>query len=242
MPPGSGIMADRLVGGNVAIAHGLAISKTVAPVVQHVPCRWSESDIMRMALHIVSHRDNGWLAIDDPVPSGATILGKGLGGESIAAQLADRDGRTPWMARPGYVERGSDSYRAYYARIGAGEWDLSYTVRLNNDQGRDEEPDRLDSARTGAIRASQDRALAVMQACGGTQSFNAVNTSAPAGPPDAHVHDPESAVDADGLQGVRRGQAPASLGLLRPRGRHNGEAVQVHPAAAWPDQLPDQPL
>jgi uncharacterized protein YfaS (alpha-2-macroglobulin family) len=115
-----------------AIAHGLAISKTVVPVEQRVPGRWSEGDIMRVTLHIVSHGDNGWLAIDDPIPSGATILGKGLGGESIAAQLADRDARAPWMARPTYVERGNDSYRAYYARVGAGEWDLSYTVRLNN--------------------------------------------------------------------------------------------------------------
>jgi hypothetical protein len=115
-----------------AIAHGLAISKTVAPVEQRVPGRWSEGDMMRVTLHIVSHGDNGWLAIDDPIPSGATILGKGLGGESIAAQLADLNARVPWMARPSYIERGSDSYRAYYARIVAGEWDLSYTVRLNN--------------------------------------------------------------------------------------------------------------
>jgi uncharacterized protein YfaS (alpha-2-macroglobulin family) len=115
-----------------AIAHGLAISKTVAPVAQRVPGRWSEGDIMRVTLHIVSHGDNGWLAIDDPIPSGATILGKGLGGESIAAQQADLHGRTPWTARPSYVERGSDSYRAFYARVGAGEWDLSYTMRLNN--------------------------------------------------------------------------------------------------------------
>jgi hypothetical protein len=115
-----------------AIAHGLAIGKTVAPVAQRVPGRWSEGDIMRVTLHIVSHGDNGWLAIDDPIPSGATILGKGLGGESIAAQLADRDVGMNWMAWPSYVERGSDSYRAYYARVAAGEWDLSYTVRLNN--------------------------------------------------------------------------------------------------------------
>jgi uncharacterized protein YfaS (alpha-2-macroglobulin family) len=115
-----------------AIAHGLAVSKTVAPVQQRVPGRWSEGDVMRVALHIVSHGDNGWLAIDDPIPSGATILGKGLGGESLTAQLQDIAAGAPWTARPTYVERGSDSYRAYYARVTAGEWDLSYTVRLNN--------------------------------------------------------------------------------------------------------------
>jgi uncharacterized protein YfaS (alpha-2-macroglobulin family) len=115
-----------------AIAHGLAVSKTIATVQQRVPGRWSEGDVMRVTLHIVSHGDNGWLAIDDPIPSGATILGKGLGGESITAQLKDVAARVPWTARPSYVERGNDSYRAYYARVAAGEWDLSYTVRLNN--------------------------------------------------------------------------------------------------------------
>jgi len=114
------------------IAHGLAISKTIAPVQQRVPGRWSEGDVMRVTLHIVSHGDNGWLAIDDPIPSGATILGKGLGGESITAQLKEVAAGVPWTARPSYVERGSDSYRAYYARVAAGEWDLVYTVRLNN--------------------------------------------------------------------------------------------------------------
>jgi alpha-2-macroglobulin len=114
------------------VSHGLAVSKTVAPVQQRVPGRWSEGDVMRVTLHIVSHGDNGWLAVDDPIPSGATILGKGLGGESVTAQLADVAARVPWMGRPTYVERGSDSYRAYYARVAAGEWDVSYTVRLNN--------------------------------------------------------------------------------------------------------------
>jgi hypothetical protein len=97
-----------------------------------VPGRWSEGDVMRVTLHIVSHGDNGWLVVDDPIPSGATILGKGLGGESLTAQLKDVAAGVPWMARPTYVERGSDSYRAYYARVAAGEWDLNYTMRLNN--------------------------------------------------------------------------------------------------------------
>ena len=130
--PWATVLVKAATRAEQAIAHGLAIGKTIAPVAQRVPGRWSEGDIMRVTLHIVSHGDNGWLAINDPIPSGATILGKGLGGESIAAQLAEQQRRTPWMARPSFVERGSDRYRAYYARVGAGEWDLSYTVRLNN--------------------------------------------------------------------------------------------------------------
>jgi len=84
-------LVDVQVNGhwNTTVANAWAV---VAPVAQRVPGRWSEDDIMRVTLHILSHGDNCWLAIDDPIPSGATILDKGLGDESIAAQLADRDG------------------------------------------------------------------------------------------------------------------------------------------------------
>jgi uncharacterized protein YfaS (alpha-2-macroglobulin family) len=130
--PWATVQVKAAILGEQAVAHGVAVSKTVAPVEQQVPGRWSEGDVMRVTLHIVSHGDNGWLVIDDPIPSGATILGKGLGGESVLAQQAAFTPRDSWRSRPSYIERGSDSYRAYYARISAGEWNLSYTVRLNN--------------------------------------------------------------------------------------------------------------
>jgi uncharacterized protein YfaS (alpha-2-macroglobulin family) len=130
--PWATVQVKAAILGEQAVAHGMAVSKTVAPVEQQVPGRWSEGDVMRVTLHIVSHGDNGWLVIDDPIPSGAAILGKGLGGESVQAQQAAVIPRDLWWSRPSYIERGSDSYRAYYARISAGEWNLSYTVRLNN--------------------------------------------------------------------------------------------------------------
>jgi DNA-binding transcriptional MerR regulator len=130
--PWATVQVKAALRGEQAVAHGLAIGKTVTPVEQHVPGRWSEDDVMRVTLHIVSHGDNGWLVIDDPIPSGASILNKGLGGESVQAQQAAFTPRDPWWSQPSYIERGSDSYRAYYARISAGEWNLSYTVRLNN--------------------------------------------------------------------------------------------------------------
>jgi uncharacterized protein YfaS (alpha-2-macroglobulin family) len=130
--PWATVQVEAAMNGKEAIAHGLAVSKTITPVQQRVSGRWSEGDVMQVSLHITSHGDNGWLAISDPIPSGATILGKGLGGESALAQKAGEEAKASWWSRPSYIERGSDSYRAYYERVRAGDWTHTYTVRLNN--------------------------------------------------------------------------------------------------------------
>jgi hypothetical protein len=44
---------------------------------------------------------------------------------------------------------------------------------------------------------------------------------------EAHVHDSEPVLGADGLQRIRRRRTDAPLGVLWPRGRRDGRAVQV---------------
>jgi arsenic resistance protein ArsH len=51
----------------------------------------------------------------------------------------------------------------------------------------------------GAMRPTQGRTLAVMQVCGGSQSFNVVNTLRLLGPLDADVDDPEPVVGGEGV-------------------------------------------
>ena len=116
-----------------AVAHGIAVKRTVSPVQQKVAGHWSEGDVMKVTLEFTSGADFSWMAVTDPIPSGATILGKGLGGESLLAQQAAAGaGRTAWWDRPSYEERGDDSYRAYYQRVAARTWTTSYVLRLNN--------------------------------------------------------------------------------------------------------------
>ena len=55
----------------------------------------------------------------------------------------------------------------------------------------------------GAVRPTQGKTLAVMQVSGGSQSFNAVNQNARAGPMDAHVGRSQSVVGGQGLPRVR---------------------------------------
>jgi len=67
--------------------------------------------------------------VDDPIPSGAAILGSGLGRDS--SLLASGEKREGW-AWPAFVERASTAYRAYYVFVPKGKFTTEYTVRLNN--------------------------------------------------------------------------------------------------------------
>ena len=111
-----------------AVSHGVAVQKTITPVQQKIKGQWSVGDIMSVALEMTSDADLSWLAVRDPIPSGATIMGKGLGGESV---LAQRSGGQ-WWWNPSSVELGSESYRGYYQHIWGGKWQVTYLVRLNN--------------------------------------------------------------------------------------------------------------
>jgi len=70
-----------------------------------------------------------WVAITDPIPAGATILGSGLGRDSdIATQGEQRSGQG-W---PAFEERSFESFRGYYEYLPKGKVTLQYTLRLNN--------------------------------------------------------------------------------------------------------------
>lgn len=106
---------------------GFTVSKSVEPLQQKVKGKWSVGDVVRINLTMNAQSDIGWVAVDDPVPSGATLLGRALGRDSNLA--AERDGGDWTWAT--YAEFGADAYRAYYERIYKGEWHASYTLRLN---------------------------------------------------------------------------------------------------------------
>ncbi|TXI94909.1 MAG: hypothetical protein E6Q30_03050, partial [Aquabacterium sp.] len=72
--------------------------------------------------------DMTWVAVNDPVPGGSTILGSGLGRDSALATGGEqREG-----AWPIYIERAFDGYRAYFDYLPKGKHVVEYTVRLNN--------------------------------------------------------------------------------------------------------------
>ncbi|WOP14525.1 alpha-2-macroglobulin family protein [Ottowia sp. SB7-C50] len=114
-------------------AAGYQIRKTITPVEQAdktLPAgQYSRGDVLRVSLEVTAASDMTWVAITDPVPGGATILGSGLGRDSeIAPQNERRDG-SGW---PAYEERSFEAFRSYYEYLPKGTVTVQYTVRLNN--------------------------------------------------------------------------------------------------------------
>jgi alpha-2-macroglobulin len=107
---------------------GYRLQREVTPVSQKTAGRWQRGDVYRVRLTVDAQADMTWVVINDPVPSGATILGRGLGGDS--QQLTQNEQRLGWQ-RPAYEERALDGFRAYYAYVPKGKFTVEYTVRLN---------------------------------------------------------------------------------------------------------------
>jgi alpha-2-macroglobulin len=112
---------------------GYQIKKTVTPVEQankNLPAgSYTRGDVLRVSIEVNASADMTWVAITDPVPGGATILGSGLGRDSeIATQGEKREGYG-WAA---FEERSFESFRSYYEYLPKGVVKMEYTIRLNN--------------------------------------------------------------------------------------------------------------
>ncbi len=111
------------------LSSGYTITRTVTPVEQKQQGTWSRGDVARVRLEIEAQWDMTWVVVNDPIPSGAAILGTGLGKDSqILTQGEQRQGYV-W---PAFEERTFDSFRAYYEYVPKGKWAVEYTMRLNN--------------------------------------------------------------------------------------------------------------
>ncbi|MBC7379803.1 MAG: alpha-2-macroglobulin, partial [Burkholderiaceae bacterium] len=109
---------------------GYAIKKTITPVEQAVPGKYTRGDVVRVALEINASADMTWVVITDPIPAGATILGGGLGRDSQIATSGEKS--QSGNAWPAFEERSFESYRSYYEYVPKGVIKMEYTVRLNN--------------------------------------------------------------------------------------------------------------
>ncbi|MBM0104769.1 hypothetical protein JM946_08420 [Steroidobacter sp. S1-65] len=111
------------------LSSGFHTTRTVTPIEQQHPGRWTRGDVARVTLQIEAQSDMTWVVVDDPVPAGSTILGSGLGGQS---ELLTRQERREGWASLAFEERRFDAFRAYYRFVPKGTWSVEYTVRLNN--------------------------------------------------------------------------------------------------------------
>jgi uncharacterized protein YfaS (alpha-2-macroglobulin family) len=108
---------------------GYAIRKTIRPVEQAAPGVWTRGDVLRVSLEVDASADMTWVAITDPIPAGAAILGSGLGRDSRIATQGERRSGSGWLA---FEERSFESFRGYYEYLPKGVITIEYTLRLNN--------------------------------------------------------------------------------------------------------------
>ena len=107
---------------------GYKIKKTIIPIEQKQSKQWNRGDIVRIRLEVEAQADQTWVVVSDPIPSGATILGKGLARDSQL--LTKGEERKGWVW-PAYEERSFEAFRAYYEYVPKGQWVVEYTLRLN---------------------------------------------------------------------------------------------------------------
>ncbi|MCZ2136367.1 MAG: hypothetical protein LC098_13230 [Burkholderiales bacterium] len=105
------------------IDNGIGLSKTFRPVQQKRPGRYSVGDVIQVTVTADNKTGVGWLAIDDPVPAGSTVLG----GLSKLANISEPP-RT-WQGYR-YVERTFTSVRTSFEWASKGSHSVSYDLRL----------------------------------------------------------------------------------------------------------------
>ena len=111
------------------LSSGYGIKKALTPLTQKEKDKWSSGDVVRVTLELEAQADMTWVAVNDPVPAGASILGTGLGRDSA---LLTRDEKSTGLLWPTFEERSFDAFRAYYDYVPKGKWTVEYTLRLNN--------------------------------------------------------------------------------------------------------------
>ena len=112
-----------------AFSSGYRLTKTITPVEQKNAGAFSRGDILRVKVEVDAQTDMTWVVVNDPIPAGASLLGSGLGRDSVIATSSERSNGSAWIA---YEERSFEGFRSYYQFVPKGKFSLSYTIRLNN--------------------------------------------------------------------------------------------------------------
>ncbi|MCX5907940.1 MAG: hypothetical protein NTY64_12340, partial [Deltaproteobacteria bacterium] len=109
-------------------ASGYTVKKTIIPIQQKTPNQWNPGDILRIRLEMEAQTDQTWVVVNDPIPGGGTILGRGLGRDSTLLTQGEERKGSAW---PVFEERSFEAFRVYYEYVPKGNWTVEYTLRLN---------------------------------------------------------------------------------------------------------------
>lgn len=146
---------------------GYRMSRKVDVVQARTKGVLTRGDVVKVTITVDSTAERNWVVIDDPIPAGGTIIGD-LGGQSkILADQGSNGGGFDFVAQDGegklwnvevgaqlaYVERGNDSWRAFFSWLPKGKLTVSYLVRLNGAGRFNLPPSRVEAMYSPAIRA-----------------------------------------------------------------------------------------
>lgn len=133
--PWATIQSTAAVPLKSTISNGYTIEKTITPLEKRglfgIGGGLKRGDLVRVTLKVKSDADMTWVVINDPIPTGAAILGGGGLRDSASATMGEK--KSGWAAYPTFEERSFESYRAYYEYLPQGEITIEYTIRLNQD-------------------------------------------------------------------------------------------------------------
>ena len=105
------------------VDNGLSLSKSFKPVQQKRAGRYSVGDVIQVTVTADNKAGLGWLAVDDPVPAGSTVLG----GLSKLGNVSEPP-RTWGGYR--YIERTFTNVRSSFEWANKGQHSFSYEIRL----------------------------------------------------------------------------------------------------------------
>ena len=125
--PWVAVVSRAAIKGEGERANGYTIHRALTPVEQKVPGTWSRGDVARVRLDLTAQTAMGWVVVEDPIPAGATIVGRGLQRDSRILASGEKDD-----LRPTFAEAGQEWNRVYYDFVPAGKWAVEYTVRFNS--------------------------------------------------------------------------------------------------------------
>ena len=128
---------------------GYRVQREVSFLERKDPGKVSVGDVMKIRLTLEAPAGRTWVVVDDPIPAGASIV-SGTGGQS--SLLASRALGGNWW--PAYIERGFDSWRAYYDWLPQGRTSVEYAVRINNPGRFQMPPTRVEAMYSPEIRAA----------------------------------------------------------------------------------------
>ncbi|WP_174279086.1 hypothetical protein, partial [Sphingomonas bacterium] len=150
---------------------GYKLTRAVSVIKARHPGQLTRGDVLRVTLTVDASAERNWVAVTDPVPAGATILGD-IGGQSKLLQQGEQHGGSSFGAliggkayevdvgaQPAYVERGKDAWRGYWSWVPAGRFVTSYTLRLNGAGRFSLPPSRVEAMYSPAVRAQLPNAV-----------------------------------------------------------------------------------